>query len=148
MAETAARPKITELFLEIAERYSLRDPDQISCHGITLSECYTLRRLRRSAGLQVTEISAAFGWNKSTASRVVRSLQRKKLVRLTADERHHLARRVRLTAKGEALVARVEEQVARRYEEMLRRHAAEDVAGAEAVLRSWLECLRGQCGAR
>ena len=115
MSEAPNNARITQLFLQVAEHYSLRDPDRLGCHGITLSECYTLRRVRQSAGLQVTEISTLFGWNKSTASRVVRSLQRKKLVRLAADERHHLARLVTLTAKGRALVTRVEADLARRY---------------------------------
>ena len=129
----------------MAEHYSLRDPDRLGCHGITLSECYTLRRVRQSAGLQVTEISTLFGWNKSTASRVVRSLQRKKLVRLAADERHHLARLVTLTAKGRALVTRVEADLARRYADMLRQHNPAEVAAAAAVLSSWLACLTQQC---
>lgn len=145
MTDAAMARQLTEIFLEIAERYSLRDPDRIACHGVTLSECYTLRRLHHSGGLQVTEVSALFGWNKSTASRVVRSLLRKKLVRAAADERHHRAKRISVTPKGQALVARIETDVIHRYEKMLANFPAEALAQATPILRSWLNCLSSKC---
>ena len=59
--------------------YQFRDRDRICCFDVSVSQCYALEGLVRRGGLTLNELAAHLYLDKSTASRVVDALERKRL---------------------------------------------------------------------
>jgi MarR family transcriptional regulator, 2-MHQ and catechol-resistance regulon repressor len=57
--------------------YQFRDRDRICCHDVSVSQCYALEALVRQGGMTLNDLAAHLYLDKSTASRVVDSLERK-----------------------------------------------------------------------
>jgi MarR family 2-MHQ and catechol resistance regulon transcriptional repressor len=65
--------------------YQFRDRDRICCHDISVTQCYALEALIRRGPSGLNDLAAELYLDKSTASRVVATLERKKYV---TRERH------------------------------------------------------------
>jgi MarR family transcriptional regulator, 2-MHQ and catechol-resistance regulon repressor len=87
----------------------LRSGKQTCSWGITLTECYTLEALVRQPGRTVTQIARTLALDKSTASRVLRSLQKKGLARKRTHGADMRAVRVDASLRG----ARLYDQIRR-----------------------------------
>jgi putative acetyltransferase len=74
---------------------------------VTHSQCHALVELEREGALSVGEIAERLRLDKSVASRVLRSLEQRKLVRVREDDGDRRVRRASLTASGRKVVARV-----------------------------------------
>jgi MarR family transcriptional regulator, 2-MHQ and catechol-resistance regulon repressor len=70
---------------ELVRVYQFRDRDRICCHDISVTQCYALEALMRRGPSGLNELAAELYLDKSTASRVVATLERKKYV---TRERH------------------------------------------------------------
>jgi MarR family 2-MHQ and catechol resistance regulon transcriptional repressor len=70
---------------ELVRVYQFRDRDRICCHDISVTQCYALEALIRRGPSGLNELAAELYLDKSTASRVVATLERKKYV---TRERH------------------------------------------------------------
>ena len=70
-----------EALTELVRVYQFRDRDRICCHDISVTQCYALEALRRRGPSGLNELAAELYLDKSTASRVVGSLERKGYVR-------------------------------------------------------------------
>jgi MarR family transcriptional regulator, 2-MHQ and catechol-resistance regulon repressor len=70
---------------ELVRVYQFRDRDRICCHDISVTQCYALEALLRRGPSGLNELAAELYLDKSTASRVVATLERKKYV---TRERH------------------------------------------------------------
>jgi DNA-binding MarR family transcriptional regulator len=70
---------------ELVRVYQFRDRDRICCHDISVTQCYALEALVRRGPSGLNELAAELYLDKSTASRVVATLERKKYV---TRERH------------------------------------------------------------
>jgi MarR family 2-MHQ and catechol resistance regulon transcriptional repressor len=70
---------------ELVRVYQFRDRDRICCHDISVTQCYALEALIRRGPSGLNDLAAELYLDKSTASRVVATLERKKYVR---RERH------------------------------------------------------------
>lgn len=66
-----------EALSEFVRAYLLGERDQICCHDISLTQCYTLDALQRRGPSTLNALAAELGLDKSTASRVVATLRRK-----------------------------------------------------------------------
>src|SRR6185295_17411735 len=69
-----------EALTELVRVYQFRDRDRICCHDISVTQCYALEALLRRGPSGLNELAAELYLDKSTASRVVAALQRKKYV--------------------------------------------------------------------
>jgi MarR family 2-MHQ and catechol resistance regulon transcriptional repressor len=70
---------------ELVRVYQFRDRDRICCHDISVTQCYALEALIRRGPSGLNDLAAELYLDKSTASRVVATLERKKSV---TRERH------------------------------------------------------------
>ncbi len=63
--------QLHEVFAELVRRYQFRDRDSIVCHGISVSQCYSLDALWRSGSLTMGELAAELALEISTMTRIV-----------------------------------------------------------------------------
>src|ERR1700754_3464708 len=63
--------------------YQFRDRDRICCYDVSVSQCYALEEVVRQGGMSLNDLAARLYLDKSTASRVVDSLERKGYVART-----------------------------------------------------------------
>ena len=66
-----------EALSDFVRAYLLAERDQICCHDISLTQCYTLDALLRLGPSTLNALAAELCLDKSTASRVVTTLRRK-----------------------------------------------------------------------
>ena len=72
---------------ELVRVYQFRDRDRICCHDVSVTQCYALEALVRRGPSGLNELAAELYLDKSTASRVVTTLERKGyLTRVTHPE--------------------------------------------------------------
>src|SRR5256885_15790903 len=65
---------------DLVRVYQFRDRDRICCHDVSVTQCYALEALIRRGPVTLGELAAELYLDKSTASRVVASLERKRYV--------------------------------------------------------------------
>ena len=65
---------------ELVRVYQFRDRDRICCHDISVTQCYALEALLRRGPSGLNELAAELYLDKSTASRVVATLERKRYI--------------------------------------------------------------------
>ena len=65
---------------ELVRVYQFRDRDRICCHDISVTQCYALEALLRRGPSGLKELAGELYLDKSTASRVVAALERKRYV--------------------------------------------------------------------
>ena len=85
-----------------------RDRDRICCHGISVSQCYTLEALVVAGPLRLNAVAGRLYLDKSTASRVVDGLVEKGHAERTRDPEDGRAVLVAATGEGRALYERIE----------------------------------------
>jgi DNA-binding MarR family transcriptional regulator len=72
-----------EALSELVRVYQFRDRDRICCHDVSVTQCYALEALVRRGPSGLNELAAELYLDKSTASRVVATLERKGYVTRT-----------------------------------------------------------------
>lgn len=91
--------------------YQFRDRDRICCHDISVSQCYALEALVRRDPLTLNDLAAFLYLDKSTASRVVDSLERKGYVARAPHPEDGRSVLLSSTARGRELYARIERDI-------------------------------------
>jgi DNA-binding MarR family transcriptional regulator len=76
----AAAAALHEALSELVRVYQFRDRDRICCHDISVTQCYALEALLRRGPSGLNELAEDLYLDKSTASRVVASLERKRYI--------------------------------------------------------------------
>lgn len=96
--------KIRELYRAILEF----EAEINKTHGLTLNEAMLLCCLSGNGILSSTEISEALGLSCSNASKVIKSVEEKKLIKrsLSAEDKRSML--FRLTAKGESKLSEMQ----------------------------------------
>ena len=87
--------------------YQFRDRDCICCHDVSVTQCYALDALVRRELMTLNELAAALSLDKSTASRVVATLERKGYVARATHPRDRRAVLLTATTAGRRLVERI-----------------------------------------
>ena len=62
---------------ELVRVYQFRDRDRICCHDVSVTQCYAIEALIRRGPSGLNDLAAELYLDKSTASRVVATLERK-----------------------------------------------------------------------
>jgi len=91
--------------------YQFRDRDRICCHDVSVSQCYALEALLRQGGMTLNDLAAHLYLDKSTASRVIDSLERKGYVTRTPHPSDRRAVALEPTPAGHDLYRRIEEDI-------------------------------------
>jgi DNA-binding MarR family transcriptional regulator len=103
--------RLYEALSELVRVYQFRDRDKICCHDISVTQCYALEALIRSGPRTLNELATELFLDKSTASRVVTTLQRKGYVTRTEHPDDRRAVLVAITATGERLCTGIQQDL-------------------------------------
>lgn len=112
--------RLYEALSELVRVYQFRDRDKICCHDISVTQCYALEALVRSGPRTLNELAAELFLDKSTASRVVTTLQRKGYVTRTEHPDDRRAVLVATTTAGERLCTRIQQDLINETRELLK----------------------------
>ncbi len=69
-----------EALSELVRVYQFRDRDRICCHDVSVTQCYAIDALLRRGPSTLNALASELFLDKSTASRVVATLERKRYV--------------------------------------------------------------------
>ncbi len=92
---------------ELVRVYQFRDRDRICCHDISVAQCYALDALVRRGPSGLNELAAELYLDKSTASRVVAALERKRYLSRSPHPDDGRAVVLSVTAGGRRLHDRI-----------------------------------------
>ena len=70
-----------DVMTELLRVYQFRDRDRVGYHGLTITQCYVLDLLIEEGPLTLNQLAAGIQLDKSTLSRVVDGLERKRAVK-------------------------------------------------------------------
>jgi MarR family transcriptional regulator, 2-MHQ and catechol-resistance regulon repressor len=104
---------------KIVRQFQFRDLHSVGEYGITITECYVLDVLADQGPISLNQAAAAMNLDKSTMSRVVRSLEEKKHLTAETDPEDARALQLELTSKGRKLHTRIAADMAVRYADLL-----------------------------
>lgn len=104
---------------DLIRLYQFRDRDQICCHDISVTQCYALDALARHGQLTLNELASHLYLDKSTVSRVVNAIERKRLVRRRRHAQDGRAVCLELTASGRQLCDRIRLEIQEREKRLL-----------------------------
>ena len=129
--------KLAKVFGDLVRAYQFRDRNEICCHGVTVSQCYTLEALARDGSMTMSQLGGFLFLDISTVSRVIDQLEKQGLVERTEDEADGRVTRVRLTRKGQNLHARIEDSLREDYKcvlDVIPTRSRDDVVRAVELL--------------
>jgi DNA-binding MarR family transcriptional regulator len=92
---------------ELVRVYQLRDRDRICCYDVSVTQCYALETLARQGGMTLNDLAAQLYLDKSTASRVVDALERKRYVTRGTHPQDRRAVLLEATAAGRELEGKI-----------------------------------------
>ena len=141
---------------DLVRIYQFRDRDKICCYDVSVTQCYALEVLLRKGPMQMGELAAAMYLDKSTASRVVDALERKKYVERVASAEDRRALALRITKSGRELNRKIDTDLVAQQKALLRdldpqlRASVTDVIqrlarAAEARFVSGASCADSSC---
>jgi DNA-binding MarR family transcriptional regulator len=96
---------------ELLRVYQFRDRTRICYHDVSVTQCYAISTLVRIGYLTLNRLAAELCLDKSTASRVVDSLERKGYVNRYPDPDDGRAIRLEVTSEGHELHLRIEREL-------------------------------------
>jgi DNA-binding MarR family transcriptional regulator len=96
-----------EALSELVRVYQFRDRDRICCHDVSVTQCYAIDALLRRGPSTLNALAAELFLDKSTASRVVAALERKRYVRRAPHPEDGRAVVLTVTAAGRRLHDRI-----------------------------------------
>jgi len=85
---------------ELLRKYQLRDRNEIICCGVSISQCYALDLLGDHGDMTMLALAQKMFLDKSTATRIVDPLVKRKLITRRVDEADRRVVMVTLTAAG------------------------------------------------
>jgi MarR family 2-MHQ and catechol resistance regulon transcriptional repressor len=96
---------------ELLRAYQFRDRDRVGYHGLTITQCYVLEILLRRGPITLNELAAEMYLDKSTLSRVVDGLERKRAVRRVSNPGDGRSTLIEATRAGAQRYRRVEAEI-------------------------------------
>ena len=142
--------RLAEVFGDLIRAYQFRDRNEICCHDVSVSQCYTMDALRRKGSLTMGQIGEHLYLDVSTVTRVVDQLARAGYVERVTDPDDRRVVRAKLTHDGTASFNRVRESLLDDYRgvlEAIPARSRQDVIEAiELLLQAFTS--RGCCAER
>ena len=115
--------------------YQFRDRDRICCHNVSVTQCHALEALIEHGPLRLGELSDRLWLDKSTTSRVIRTLVKKGYVQQQPDAADGRATTLSATAAGRRLCGRITADLTAQQKELLADFDANVRAGVIDVIR-------------
>jgi DNA-binding MarR family transcriptional regulator len=101
---------------DLVRLYQFRDRDRICCHDVSVTQCYALEALVLHGPQRLNALAERLRLDKSTASRVVDALERKRYATRLTDADDGRAVALAATATGRKLHRRIRDDLAREHE--------------------------------
>ena len=120
---------------DLVRIYQFRDRDRICCHDVSVTQCYALETLVQHGPMRLSELSDRLFLDKSTTSRVVSALVRKRYVAQRVDANDARATTLRATQQGQRLYGRITNDLVLQQKELLKDLDPEVRSGVVQVLR-------------
>jgi DNA-binding MarR family transcriptional regulator len=120
---------------DLVRVYQFRDRDRICCHDISVTQCYALETLVEHGPMRLSTLAERLFLDKSTTSRVVATLVKKKYVEQGADARDGRATTLSATRQGRNLCARITDDLVDQQKQLLQDLDPEVRSGVVQVLR-------------
>jgi MarR family 2-MHQ and catechol resistance regulon transcriptional repressor len=120
---------------DLVRVYQFRDRDRICCHDISVTQCYALETLVQYGHMRLSALAERLFLDKSTTSRVVSTLVRKKYVAQRADPNDGRATTLSATREGHRLYARITSDLVDQQKQLLQDLDPEVRAGAIELVR-------------
>ena len=120
---------------DLVRVYQFRDRDRICCHDVSVTQCYAIEALIRRGPSGLNDLAAELYLEKSTASRVVATLERKGYVTRSAHPEDGRAIVLDVTAAGRRLHDRIRKDLVHEARELLRDFEPEVRDGAARLIR-------------
>ena len=120
---------------ELVRVYQYRDRDRICCHDISVTQCHALEMLVAHGPLRLGELTERLFLDKSTTSRVIRTLVKKGYVEQRPDARDRRATALNATPAGRTLCGRITEDLVDQQKALLADLDSEVRAGVVDVIR-------------
>jgi MarR family 2-MHQ and catechol resistance regulon transcriptional repressor len=119
---------------DLVRVYQFRDRDRICCHNVSVTQCHAIETLVQRGPLSLNGLAAELFLEKSTASRVVATLERKGYVKRSPDRADRRAVLLDVTAAGRQLHRRIEQDLVEEEKQLLADVAPEVRAAAADLL--------------
>lgn len=120
---------------DLVRVYQFRDRDRICCHDVSVTQCYALETLVEQGPLRLGELTGRLFLDKSTTSRVVRTLVKKGYVEQRDDPGDRRAITLSATRAGRHLCARINADLVKQQKELLADLDPDVRAGVIDVIR-------------
>lgn len=120
---------------DLVRVYQFRDRDRICCHDISVTQCHALETLVEHGPLRLGDLTQRLFLDKSTTSRVIRTLVKKGYVKQHTDASDGRATALSATRTGRNLCARITEDLVDQQIELLADLDPDVRAGVVNVIR-------------
>lgn len=108
-----------ESLSELVRVYQFRDRQRICYYDVSVTQCYAISMLVAVGPITLNKLAAELYLDKSTASRLVDSLELKGYVHKTVDSTDARALNLEVTAKGKELHSRIERDLVEQMKGLL-----------------------------
>ncbi len=95
-----------DTIISLIKKYQFRDRNEITCYGISVSQCYILETLYSHGSMTMKEIAKSMHLAISTITRLVDQLEKKKYVVREQNPDDLRERRLKLTNEGKDIFLR------------------------------------------
>ena len=129
---------------DLVRVYQFRDRDRICCHDISVTQCYAIETLVAHGPLRLGTLAERLFLDKSTTSRVVRTLVKKGYVEQHEDASDRRATTLSATRSGQRLCGRITEDLVDQQKQLLELLDPDVRAGVVDVIRRLADAADGR----
>ncbi|MNM10788.1 putative HTH-type transcriptional regulator YusO [compost metagenome] len=135
-----------EALNQLVRVYQFRDRDRICCYDVSVTQCYAVETLVKRGALRLQVLAEEMFLDKSTASRVIDTLERKGYVSRVEDDEDRRAVRIQATDAGRELYEKIRADLIAEERAMIENLSAEARQGALSLLRQITRATEIRCG--
>ena len=135
-----------EALNQLVRVHQFRDRDRICCYDVSVTQCYAVETLVKRGALRLQVLAEEMFLDKSTASRVIDTLERKGYVSRVEDDEDRRAVRIQATDAGRELYAKITADPIAEQLAMIENLSAEARQGALSLLRQITRATEIRCG--
>ncbi|MHC8380971.1 MarR family winged helix-turn-helix transcriptional regulator [Pseudomonas sp. LB3P14] len=135
-----------EALNQLVRVHQFRDRDRICCYDVSVTQCYAVETLVKRGALRLQVLAEEMFLDKSTASRVIDTLERKGYVSRVEDEEDRRAVRIQATDAGRELYEKIRADLITEERAMIENLSAEARQGALSLLRQITRATEIRCG--
>ncbi|WP_447802024.1 MarR family winged helix-turn-helix transcriptional regulator [Pseudomonas serbica] len=135
-----------EALNQLVRVYQFRDRDRICCYDVSVTQCYAIETLVKRGRLRLQSLAEEMFLDKSTASRVVDTLERKGYVSRVEDSEDRRAVQVEVTESGHELYQKIRTDLIAEERAMIEDLSPEARQGALSLLKQITRATEIRCG--